>query len=121
MKSILLRPLQQCKPRRLPHGWFSFVVTIATIVGWFLSLFQDGCNYAKVNGPIMSQLGTMTSTSTPYLEFGFDAYREPQIVLDTDMKLASSIPRISYDHINHPTTNVLRDAILSESSSNTSF
>jgi hypothetical protein len=64
----------------LPHGFYSLGITLLAVLGWFFSLFQDGCDYAKVSGPILQQLAS--SRFVPWLEFGMGAFREP--VLQTD-------------------------------------
>jgi hypothetical protein len=65
--------------RLLPHGGYSLLVATVATMGWIASLFQDGCNFALVSGPIVQEfVPTYTGTnSIPYLEFGFAAYRQP--------------------------------------------
>jgi hypothetical protein len=69
------------KCRLMPHG--SYTVWIATLstIAWCASLFQDGCDYAKVTGTIVSELASRPDV--PYLEFGLGAYREPYPVAYT--------------------------------------
>ena len=61
--------------RQLAHGWFSLLPTLLTMFGWFAALFQDGCDYVKVTGPIVQEIATQPNA--PYLEAGRNAYREP--------------------------------------------
>jgi hypothetical protein len=63
--------------RCLPHGCYSlFVATICTMA-WIASLFQDGCDFAKVSGPIVAELTTAGEIPPPWLEFGIGAFRSP--------------------------------------------
>eukprot|EP00522_Entomoneis_paludosa_P015193 CAMPEP_0172460086 /NCGR_PEP_ID=MMETSP1065-20121228/35455_1 /TAXON_ID=265537 /ORGANISM="Amphiprora paludosa, Strain CCMP125" /LENGTH=297 /DNA_ID=CAMNT_0013215009 /DNA_START=232 /DNA_END=1125 /DNA_ORIENTATION=- len=45
------------------------------MAGWLLALFQDGCDYVRVTGPIVAEIATQPNA--PYLEAGRNAYREP--------------------------------------------
>eukprot|EP00980_Cylindrotheca_fusiformis_P020462 scaffold7514_cov67-Cylindrotheca_fusiformis.AAC.2 len=61
----------------LPHGCYSlFVATVCTIA-WIASLLQDGCDFAKVSGPVVAELTTTGQIPPPWLEFGIGAYRVP--------------------------------------------
>jgi hypothetical protein len=55
------------------------IATLASIA-WFASLFQDGCDFSQVTGPIVSQLAS--NSLVPWLEFGIGAYREPVLLND---------------------------------------
>ena len=61
--------------RLLPHGHYTLLIATCSMIGWCSSLFQDGCDYAKVTGHIVTQLASRPDV--PYLEFGLGAYREP--------------------------------------------
>lgn len=55
---------------------------LATL-GWVCSMFQEGCNFAIVRGPIVAQLDpTFTSQTVPFLHFGLSAFREPKLEED---------------------------------------
>lgn len=62
--------------RLLPHGGYSLIPTVLTTMAWVASVFQDGCDYAIMEGPIV---GTITDDhdSAPWIEVGYDAYRTP--------------------------------------------
>lgn len=58
-------------------------------VAWTASLFQDGCNFAIVSGPIVAQLDpTFTSHSIPFLQFGLSAFRAPTLDEDGNYTLS---------------------------------
>lgn len=60
----------------LPHGGYALIPTVLTTCAWLSSIFQDGCDYAIVNGPIVQ---TMTGDENlPWLEVGFAAFRKPR-------------------------------------------
>ena len=77
--------------RLLPHGSSPLLVATLSTLAWASSLFQDGCDFARVEGPIVERLtrlqnnSTTTTTTTttgsivvpPWLEFGIGAYRSP--------------------------------------------
>ena len=44
-------------------------------MGWIASLFQDGCDYARLTGDIVRTIAIQDDA--PWLEVGFAAYREP--------------------------------------------
>jgi len=68
--------------RRLAHGYYSLLPTLLTFFGWLFALFQDGCDYVKVQGPIVAKIATQPNA--PYLEAGRNAFREPQYNADSD-------------------------------------
>jgi hypothetical protein len=69
-----------CPCRALPHGWYAVLVAILATIAWLSSLFQDGCNFAVVTGPIVAQLHpTFTSETIPFLQFGLSAFQEPNL------------------------------------------
>jgi hypothetical protein len=62
----------------LPHGWYAVLVAILASIAWTTSWFQDGCNFAIVEGPLVIQLDpTFTSETVPFLQFGLSTFREP--------------------------------------------
>ena len=63
-------------PQLLPHGWYSLVPTVLATMAWTCSLFQEGCDYAFLKGEGVSALAD--SDGAPFLEIGFEAYREPR-------------------------------------------
>ena len=66
----------------LPHGSYSLLVAILCTLGWLTSLFQDGCDYAYVTGPVVDVLMVNATQKPPWLEFGIGAYRAPVFVND---------------------------------------
>ena len=66
----------------IPHGWYSIVPTVLTTSGWILGLFQDGCDFVRVQGEIVEQIASQPNA--PYLEAGRNAYREPRYNAKTD-------------------------------------
>jgi len=66
----------------LPHGLYSLVITILVTTGWLAALFEDGCNYAKLSGDLISDLAL--SPDTPYVEVGLQAYRMPALNLQAE-------------------------------------
>jgi hypothetical protein len=65
----------------LPHGGYSLIPAVFTTMGWLASLFQDGCDFAKLTGDIVTLIAS--NSDTPYLEVGFAAYREPYFNVQT--------------------------------------
>jgi hypothetical protein len=61
--------------RMLPHGNYSLMPAVLTTMAWLASLFQDKCDFSRVTGDIVATLSA--ADDTPFLEFGFAAYREP--------------------------------------------
>ena len=66
-------------PQLLPHGWYSLIPPVLATMAWMSSLFQEGCDYAKITGSLVQALA---DSDAPYLEAGFSAYREP--IYNTD-------------------------------------
>lgn len=79
----------------LPHGSYALFVAVLCTAAWVASVFQDGCDFAKVEGPIVQQLIKVQRASSsnpndknqpipPWLEFGIGAYREPLLRLNPE-------------------------------------
>lgn len=73
---------QRRTSRRLlmPHGSYALVIATVSTLGWLAALFQDGCDFARVEGSVIKHLeteGAGGGNSPPWLEFGLSAYREP--------------------------------------------
>lgn len=70
----------------LPHGFYTLIPITLSFAAWVASLSQDGCDFATVSGPIISQLmvDEEKSNSVPYLEFGFNGYRIPMLDSEND-------------------------------------
>ena len=66
----------------IPHGWYSVVPTVLTTLGWMCGLFQDGCDFVRVEGEIVERIASQPNA--PYLEAGRKAYREPRYNAKTD-------------------------------------
>ena len=62
-------------PQLLPHGWYSLIPPVLSTMAWVSSLFQEGCDYAILRGTTIVQ--ALADSDAPYLEIGFEAYREP--------------------------------------------
>jgi hypothetical protein len=62
--------------RLLPHGAYSLLPAILATLAWLCSISQDGCNFARLEGPIVRDI--TNSEIIPYVEVGFVAYRKPQ-------------------------------------------
>lgn len=60
----------------LPHGGYSLIPATLSTMAWIASLAQDGCDYARLTGPIVAEL-TNSNLQFPYLEVGFNAFRAP--------------------------------------------
>lgn len=60
--------------RLLPHGAYTLVPAVLSTLAWFASLSQDGCDYARVTGPIVEE--ATESKAIPFIEMGLVAYRE---------------------------------------------
>jgi hypothetical protein len=80
----------------LPHGGYALLVATICTLAWSAALFQDGCDFARVQGPVVEGLlkasSSKESDSTtattpliipPWLEFGIGAYRSPIFVEST--------------------------------------
>ncbi|CAJ1928815.1 unnamed protein product [Cylindrotheca closterium] len=63
--------------RWLPHGCYSLWVALLCTGGWTASLMQDGCDFARVEGPVVAELTTLGELPPPWLEFGIGAFRAP--------------------------------------------
>lgn len=59
----------------LPHGVYSLFPSVLTTIGWLSSVFQDGCDFAKLTGDLVGQIASTPDAT--YLEVGFKAFREP--------------------------------------------
>lgn len=66
----------------LPHGGYTLLPAVLSTMAWLASLAQDGCDYARITGPVVNDL--TQSNIIPYLEVGFNAYREPSYYPDED-------------------------------------
>jgi hypothetical protein len=55
-------------------------IVLATI-GWLAILTPDGCNFARVEGPIVADI--TTNPEMPFLEVGLARYREAFLINDT--------------------------------------
>ncbi len=64
--------------RLLPQGAFPLVPTVLTTMGWIASLFQDECDYVRLEGEVVSKMG-----DAPWVEAGIKAYRQPKQNRDT--------------------------------------
>mmetsp|Transcript_11643 Transcript_11643/g.16681 ORF Transcript_11643/g.16681 Transcript_11643/m.16681 type:complete len:228 (+) Transcript_11643:118-801(+) len=65
------------KWRCLPHGCYTCMPTLLATVGWLATLTEDGCNYAIVEGAIVTEV--TTNPSMPFLEVGMNQYREASL------------------------------------------
>lgn len=88
--------------RCLPHGTYTLIPTILTTMAWLISLSQDGCDYARITGPIVNKMinansasdsrneGPARTNSTeksmiiPFLELGLSAYRAPTFNMESN-------------------------------------
>ena len=59
--------------RLLPQGAYPLVPTVLTTMAWIASLFQDECDYVRLEGEVVSKLG-----DAPWVEAGIKAYRQPR-------------------------------------------
>jgi hypothetical protein len=62
--------------RLLPHGGYALIPTVLTTLAWVASIFQDGCDYALVTGPIV-QIISDHGDEVPWVEVGYSGYRTP--------------------------------------------
>lgn len=60
-----------------PHGCYSLWVASLCTTAWMASLVQDGCDFARVEGPVVAELTTLGELPPPWLEFGIGAFRAP--------------------------------------------
>jgi len=83
--------------RLLPHGNYSLIPAVLTSMAWLASLFQDGCDYARMTGTAVGEIvlafeniayaggdigmnaTTNFTTVPPWLEVGIGAYRQPSL------------------------------------------
>jgi hypothetical protein len=70
----------------LPHGAYSLVTAALTTMGWLAALFENSCNYAVLSGDIV---GDISIEEVPFLQVGFQAYKDPQLDIDTNNWYAS--------------------------------
>lgn len=63
--------------RCLPHGCYPLFVALLCTLGWMASLMQDGCEFARVEGPVVAELTTLGELPPLWLEFGIGAFRAP--------------------------------------------
>lgn len=68
--------------RLLPHGTYSLIPAVLSAMAWLASLFQDGCDFARLSGEAVQQLA-VTNNNVPWLEVGISAYREPSLNTQT--------------------------------------
>ena len=68
--------------RLLPHGSYSLVPAAVATLAWLCSLSQDGCDYSRLEGPIVKEI--TNSQIIPFLEIGLIAYREPAYHAEDD-------------------------------------
>lgn len=66
--------------RLLPHGGYTLLPATLSTMAWIASLAQDGCDFSRLTGPSVAIL--TESDDIPYLEVGFNAYREPEYKSD---------------------------------------
>ena len=64
--------------RLLPQGSYPLIPMVLTTMGWLASLFQDDCDYTRVEGDAVALIAA--NPNVPWLEMGIQAYREPQLV-----------------------------------------
>lgn len=55
-------------------------------MGWIAALFENSCNYALLYGDIVNDISI---EEVPYLQVGFQAYKDPQLNIDTNTWHAS--------------------------------
>eukprot|EP00970_Alexandrium_tamarense_P005710 scaffold933_cov190-Alexandrium_tamarense.AAC.30 len=61
--------------RCFPHGIYVVLPAIFATFAWLSSLSQDGCDYARLTGPIVADI--TNNPDIPFLDVGFNQYREP--------------------------------------------
>jgi len=74
---LLLLLLSVMFSRMLPHGAYTLIPTTLATLAWIASLSQDGCDYARLEGPIVGDL-TGNLEDIPFLEVGMKAFRIPK-------------------------------------------
>mmetsp|Transcript_19423 Transcript_19423/g.29195 ORF Transcript_19423/g.29195 Transcript_19423/m.29195 type:complete len:251 (+) Transcript_19423:97-849(+) len=83
-------------PSCLPHGGYTLLPAVLCTLAWMASLVQDGCDYARLEGPIVKNI--TGSDELPFLEIGFLAYRVPeQNPIDLTWQVVYSGPCRPYD------------------------
>jgi hypothetical protein len=87
----------------LPHGAYSLITAALTTMGWIAALFENSCNYALLSGDIVKDISI---EEVPYLQVGFQAYKNPQLNINTNTWYASRTGQC----ISYP-TNVEIDAV----------
>ena len=65
------------KCRFLPHGIYAVVPALFSTFAWLSSLTQDGCDYARLTGPIVTEL--TNDPQIPFLDVGFNQFRSPEL------------------------------------------
>lgn len=63
----------QCKC--LPHGVYAVVASLFATMAWLACLSKDGCDYARVTGPIVADI--TNNPSIPFIDAGLSRYRAP--------------------------------------------
>lgn len=80
----------------LPHGGYTLIPATLSTMAWIASLAQDGCDYAKLTGPIVAEL-TNSNIQFPYLEVGFNAFRAPLPMGNNNWAVDYTSKCIDYD------------------------
>mmetsp|Transcript_186 Transcript_186/g.282 ORF Transcript_186/g.282 Transcript_186/m.282 type:complete len:232 (-) Transcript_186:764-1459(-) len=65
----------------LPHGGYPLIPATLSAMAWISYLSQDGCDYARLEGPSTAKLGNQEgdydAQNIPFAEIGFSHYRVP--------------------------------------------
>lgn len=61
----------------LPHGLYAVMPALFSTFAWLSSLTQDGCDYARLTGPIVTEI--TNDPNVPFLDVGFNQYRVPEL------------------------------------------
>lgn len=64
-----------------PHGAFAAFPTIFALMAWLACLSKNGCDYARLTGPIVADI--TNNPEIPFIDVGFNRYREP-IIQDSE-------------------------------------
>ena len=72
LSSIYSPPISNRNPL-----FFSFQPTLLATIGWLATLTEDGCNYAIIEGAMVTEM--TTNPDMPFLEVGFNRYREASL------------------------------------------
>lgn len=84
------------KCRFLPHGVYAVIPSLLSMLAWFACLSKDGCDYARVAGPIVADI--TNNPSTPFIHAGFNHYREPNLNTVTgEWKMDFNLPCREYN------------------------